>query len=179
MSCLTYRGVVCISVQWASVHTLLPLFTTHWHIEPIDMLKRAVLYLLKVLEHKKCFQFLFFLPITFITQTTLWKWDGNISRWTQSATTRIQIHTQACYKTSPMLIFTGLSVGLPLQNPIRETCSIKGLRKSLRRSTKNMSALEVPSLFFFKSLNIKHNVIFPPQFLFKLTCRHIQLSAAP
>lgn len=76
----------------------------------------------------------------------------NIGRWTQSATTRVNIHTQACYKTFSMLIFTGPSVSLPLRNPIRETCSIKGFRKSLRRSTRNMSALEVPSVFFFSSL---------------------------
>lgn len=79
----------------------------------------------------------------------------NISRWTQSATAHVHIHTQACYKTSPMLIFTGLSVSLPLQNPIRETCcikgSIKGFRKSLRRSAKNMSALGVPSACFCRS----------------------------
>lgn len=28
-----YWGVVCISVRWANVHTLLPLFTTHWHVD--------------------------------------------------------------------------------------------------------------------------------------------------
>lgn len=139
---------------------------------------------------KESFVFFFFLKIysksctirnafsffTFITQTMLWKWDGNSSRWTQSASTHIQIHTQACYKTSPLLIFTTVSVSLPLQNSITETCSIRGLRTWLRRSTKNMSALEVP---FFSIPEHQTQCHFPPQFCFKLICRHIQLSAAP
>lgn len=82
----------------------------------------------------------------------------------------IHIPTQTCYKTSPTLIFTGLSVSLHLQNPIRETCSIKSFKKSLWRSTKNISVLEVPSVGFLISLTYWTQV-FPHSFSLN-SCRH-------
>lgn len=63
----------------------------------------------------------------------------NFSRWSQSVTAHVHILTQA-RQTSHMLIFTGLSGGLPLTNPIRETScvysSIKSLRKLIQRPRK-------------------------------------------
>lgn len=86
-----------------------------------------------------------FLPITVITQTLEKVRRKNISGWTQSAAAQGHAHTHAI-KTSPVLIFRGLSVGLPLLNPIRETQgingSIKGFSKSLWRSTLKTSQLK-------------------------------------
>ena len=74
----------------------------------------------------------FFLAKVFFLSLSFHK--ENISRWTQTVTIHVQIHTQFCYETTSVVIFTGLSLSLPLQNPIREMYCIKGSIKGFKIS---------------------------------------------
>lgn len=150
------------------MRTLLPVFTTHWHVDLQTRQRGLSCLCWSRTTCKNALNSLF--AWNFSNTNNSESEMENFSRWSQSATAHVHILTQAC-KTSHMLIFTGLSGGLPLRNSIRETScvysSIKSLRKLIRGQEKHVSFIsavgwflqipDLPTRCFFQSLICRHH----------------------
>lgn len=131
MSCLTLQ-MCCLSKCKVG-----KCVCTLWLHLQLNNCRCVWLQILKKLYHIQYIYIFFVSAFCFLhhkpfhASLTLWKWPLTLAG---GYSQQLDIHTQPCYKTFPVLIFTLLSLSLPLSNPFRESQCIKGSIKGLRDS---------------------------------------------